>query len=230
MKNLKIVCLAVFAAVLFFSCNDESGAYVEQLHTNAQKGAAIKACLKVSADTASAHLFVPDGFYMYNDSAYRINFAPLQNTLFRVLEDNGYGDLVDSLILYVNRLAESCGSQVTPSLKAAVDSMKILDYDGLINGDDDAFTRYYEMYEYKYLKSAIQVPVSVRMDLYNVNGVWAQMLNKYIQYTNTPLNFDIQNYIVETMLSGILKEMSLEEYNIRTNVEHRTDDMNALGD
>ena len=62
MKNLKIVCLAVFAAVVLFSCKDETGDYVEQLYTNNQKEAAIKACLKVSADTASAHLFVPDGF------------------------------------------------------------------------------------------------------------------------------------------------------------------------
>ena len=228
MKNLKIVCLAVFAAVVLFSCKDETGDYVEQLYTNNQKEAAIKACLKVSADTASAHLFVPDGYYAYNDSIYQINFAPLQNTLFAVLEEHGYGDLVDSLVLCTNRLAESCGGQVTPSLKAAVDSMKILDYDGLINGQDDAITRYYEMYEYKFLKSAIQTPVSVRMDLYNVNGTWALMMNKYIQYTNTPLNFDIQNYIVETMLYDILEEMSTEEYNIRTNIDHRTEDIDAF--
>jgi len=230
MKKLKIVCLAVFAAVMLFSCNDETGDYVEQLYTNNQKEAAIKACLKVSADTASAHLFVPDGFYAYNDSIYRIDFEPLQNTLFNVLENNEYGFLVDSLVLYVNRMAESCGSQVTPSLKAAVDSMKILDYDALIHGEDDAFTRYYEMYEYKYLKSAIQTAVSVRMDLYNINGTWAMMMNKYIQFTNTPLNFDIQSYIAETMLSDILEEMSIEEYNIRTDVSHRTEDMDALGD
>lgn len=230
MKNLKIVCLAVFAAMVLFSCKDETGEFVEQLYTNNQKELAIKACLKVSADTASAHLFVPNGFYAYNDSTYQIDFVPLQNTLFAVLRENGYGNMVDSLILYVNRLAESCGGQVTPSLKAAVDSMKILDYDALIDGGGDSFTRYYEMYEYKYLKSAIQTPVSVRMELYNVNGTWALMMNKYIQFTSTPLNFDLQNYIVETMLSGILEEMSLEEFNIRTDVGHRTEDMDALGD
>lgn len=230
MKKLKIVCLAVFAAVVFFSCKDETGEYVEQLFTNNQKEAAIKACLKVSADTASAHLFVPNGFYAYNDSIYQIDFEPLQSTLFAVLDEHGYGNLVDSLVLYVNRLAESCGSQVTPSLKAAVDSMKILDYDALINGKEDAITRYYEMYEYKFLKSAIQVPVSVRMDLYNVNGTWALMMNKYIQYTNVPLNFDIQNYIVETMLYDILEEMGTEEYNIRTLLDHRTEDMDAFGE
>lgn len=230
MKKLKIAILAVFAAVMFFSCNDETGDYVEQLHTNTQKEVAIKACLKISVDTASAHLFVPDGFYRYNDSAYRINFAPLQNTLFSVLEENGYGDLVDSLVLNVNRLAESCGSQITPSLKAAVDSMKILDYDALLKGEDDAITRYYEMYEYKYLKSAIQTPVSVRMDLYDVNSVWTAMLLIYYQITDVPLNFEIQNYIVETMLSDIIAEMCLEEALIRTNVDHRNDDTALFGE
>lgn len=230
MKKLKIAILAVFAAVMFFSCNDETGDYVEQLHTNNQKEAAIKACLKISADTASAHLFVTDGFYSYNDAAYRINFPSLQNTLFSTLTDNGYGYLVDSLVLNVNRLAESCGGQITPSLKAAVDSLKILDYDALIQGDEDAITRYFEMYEYKYLKSAIQTPVSVRMDLYNVNSVWTEMLLKYYQITNTPMNFEIQNYIVETMLSDIIAEMCLEEALIRINVDHRNDDTALFGE
>lgn len=230
MKKLKIVCLAMFAAVMFFSCKDTTGDYVEQLFSNTQKEQAIKACLQASADSASAHLFVNNGFYSYKDAAYRINLTPVQNTLFSVLTDNGYGYLVDSLILNVNRMAESCGGQVTPSLKAAVDSLKILNYDALIKGGDDAITRYYEMYENKYLKSAVSVAVSVRMDVYNVSGLWATMLNKYIQYTNTPLNFDIQNYIVEAILAGILQEMRLEEALIRMDPEHRTEDMVALFD
>ena len=143
MKKLKIVCLAMFAAVMFFSCKDTTGDYVEQLYSNTQKEQAIKACLQASADSASAHLFVNNGFYSYKDAAYRINLTPVQNTLFSVLTDNGYGYLVDSLILNVNRMAESCGGQVTPSLKAAVDSLKILNYDALIKGGDDAITRYY---------------------------------------------------------------------------------------
>ena len=230
MKKLKIVCLAMFAAVMLFSCKDTTGDYVEQLYSNNQKEQAIKACLQASADTASAHLFVVDGFYAYNDSVYRIDFAPVQNTLFSVLTDNGYGYLVDSLIRSVNRLAESCGGQVTPSLKAAVDSLKILNYDALVKGGDDAITSYYEMYEYKYLKSAVSIAVSVRMEVYNVSGLWAMMLNKYIQYTNTPLNFDIQNYVVESMLAAIFQEMRLEEGLIRTDPDHCTEDMAILFD
>ena len=66
------------------------------------------------------------------------------------------------------------------------------------------------------------------MGIYNVTPVWNEMLQKYSQYTAEPLNFDIQNYIVETMLYDILEEMSTEEYNIRTNIDHRTDDMDAF--
>lgn len=229
MKKLKIAILAVFAAVMFFSCKDTTGDYVEQLYTNSQKELAIEACLRASVDSASAHLFVPDGFYMYNNQAYRIDFTPVKNTLFSVLEENGYGYLADSLVLNVNRLAENCGGQVTPSLKAAIDSMEILNSDALLTGENDAITRYYELYEYKFLKSSIQTPVSVRMDIYNVNALWTQMLNKYYQITNVPLNFDIQNYIVETMLSDILAEMRIEENNIRTDIDHRTDEMDAFG-
>ena len=97
MKKLSITLIALFAAVTFFSCKDESGVYAEQLYANGQKENAILACLDACADTALAHLCVTDGFYSYNDEAYRIDYAPLQNSLFDTLQNHGYGDLVDTL-------------------------------------------------------------------------------------------------------------------------------------
>ena len=79
---------------------------------------------------------------------------------------------------------------------------------------------YFELNKYRYLKSAFQSPVSVRMSLFNVTPVWNEMLQKYAQYTSAPLNFDIQNYIVETMLGDILDEMRVEEEFIRSDSTH----------
>lgn len=231
MKKLNIIIgMTLLAATTLFSCKDESGMFVEQLYTNTQKEAAIKACLTASADTAVSHLCVANGFYNYLDAGYRINYSPLQNSLFDTLNKHGYGYLIDTLILRTNRLAESCGSQVSSALHAAIDSLTFIDYDGLIYGDDDAITRHFELYEYRYLKSAFQSPVSIRFPLYHVSDVWSEMNQQYYQYTTTPLNFDIQNYIVEKMLEDILMEMTLEEEFIRTDSTHQTDAMKLLGD
>ena len=222
--------LAVMAAATLFSCKDESGEFVEQLYTDAQKENAIKGCLKASADSAINHLCVEGGFYAYNDSAYRIDFDLLQSSLLDTLENHGYGFLTDSLIRCTNRLAESCGGQILPTLKTAIDSLIITDYDALVYGSSDAITRYFTLLGYSYLKTSFQTPVTIRMNLYGVNEVWNEMIMRYTQYTSTPLNFDLSNYIVEEMLDGILVEMSVEEGLIRTDSTHRNDKTKLLAE
>ena len=221
MKKLNIVFgLMLFAAMIVVSCDDKTGMYVEQLHTNNQKSTAIKGCLKISADSALNHLCDNNGFYNYSDGLYRIDFAPLRSSLFDTLSKHGYGYLADTLVVNVNRLASNCKAQLAPHLAQAIDSLIIVDYDALIKGGETAITDYFELNKYRYLKSAFQSPVSVRMSLFNVTPVWNEMLQKYAQYTSAPLNFDIQNYIVETMLGDILDEMRVEEEFIRSDSTH----------
>ena len=229
MKKLKLVCLAVLAAVTLFSCKDETGDFVEQLYTNSQKSAAIKACLKTSADSALNHLCDNNGFYEYLEGEYRINYASLQNSLFDTLNNHGYSYLVDSLILSTNRLAASCKSQISPSITTAIDSLVIVDYDALIDGNATAITDYFKIYQYPSLKSAFQSPVSIRLNLYGVSPVWNEMVLIYMLYNPTPLNFDLQNYIIEKMLDGILEEMRVEEALIRTDSTHRSDATEMTG-
>lgn len=221
MRKLKTLCLAILAVVTLASCNDTSGDFVEQLHTNFQKETAIKACLTLSADSAVSHLFVTGGF---QESDHKIDYAMLSTSLFDTLVTHGYGQLVDSLVATTNRMAESCGGQVEPILKSAIDTLTIFNPDLLLEGEDDAITHYFDMLEHAYLKSNIHSPVSIRMNLFNVNAIWTEMLQIYHRYTDIPLNFDLQSYIVESMITAILTEMSAEEKNIRTDIEHRTDD------
>ena len=230
MKKLSIILgMILFAAVALFSCKDESGKFVEQLYTNSQKEQAIKDCLRASADSALNHLCVVDGFYNYNNAAYRINYSSLQGSLFDTLNRHGYGDLADSLILHTNRLAENCKAQLAPLFTTAIDSLEIFDYDALINGDMNAITKYFETYKYRYLNSAFQTPVSIRMSLFGVTPVWNEMIHHYSQYSASPLNFDIQGYVVEKMLDGLLQEMSIEEALIRTDTNHRSETMELFG-
>ena len=213
--------MALLAVVLLTSCKDDSGTYVEQLYTNSQKSIAIKSCLKCSADTALNHLCDNNGFYEYQDGKYRIDYAPLQSSLFDTLSRHGFGYLADSLVKSTNRLASSCKSQISPLITAAIDSLEIVNHDMLIDGDLTAITDYFELYKYRVLKSAFQTPVSIRMILYNITPLWNDMVLRYAQYTTVPLNFDIQNYVIEKMLADIFAEMREEETLIRTDPDHR---------
>ncbi|MBQ3850714.1 MAG: DUF4197 family protein [Bacteroidales bacterium] len=52
----------------------------------------------------------------------------------------------------------------------------------------------------------------------------------YVSHCPVPVNFDIQNYVVEKMLDGLLQEMRLEEGYIRTDSTHRSETMELLGE
>ncbi len=232
MKKLSIILvMAVMTAVALFSCKDESGEFVEQLYTNAQKETAIKECLKTSADSAINHLCTEGGFSSYNNGLYRIDYSPLQNNMFDSLSHYGWGALAtDSLIRLTNRMAENCGAQIRPAFVAAIDSLKITDYDALINGGAGAITHYLELYKYNNLKSAIKTPVSIRMDVYGVTDLWNTVWQLYVSNCSIPVNFDIQNYVVEKMLDGLLREMRVEEELIRTDSTHRSEKTALLGE
>ena len=231
MKKLNFIFgIIIFAAVILFSCEDDSGLYVEQLYTNSQKEKAIKACLTVSSDSALNHLCAVGGFSSYRDGIYSIDYAPLNNSLFDTLSRHGYGYLCDSLVTFSNRLAENCKAQLAPCFTSAIDTLIITDYDALIKGDLDAITNYFELLEYRYLTSAFQTPVSIRMSLFGVSQTWNEMLQRYAQYSTVPISFDVQNYMVDKMLDGLLQEMRIEERLIRTDTSHRNEDMEAFGD
>ena len=228
MKNRKIAFMLVAAlfsvSVSFFtSCKDESGKFVEQYYTNQEKDRAVRACLKQSSDSALSRLFKYDGFY--GADGYRIDFTPIQSTVFDTLSKYGKGYMCDSLVLLTNRMAESCAAQISPYMKKAIDTLDIVDPGKLLNGADNAITRYFMMCESSYLKSAFQSPVSIRLNVMGVNALWSRMYGEYIKYSSAPLNFDFRNYVVEKMLDNVLVEMEMEERLIRTDSTHLNDNL-----
>lgn len=229
MKKIRIFSILALALLLFTACEDETNTFVNQLYTDAQKNQAITTCLNSSIDTAVAHLCTYDGFYNYKDGSYRIDFATLQSSVFDTLANHNYGFMRDSLILRANRLAESCASNVNTAFKDAVSSLDIENPDKLFYGESGAITDYFKFMKYDHIQSALQAPVSIRMDLFNVSTIWNEMLTIYRQYNPTPVTVDLQNQIVTGMMDGIFEEMRLEEELIRTDSTHRVEGDSILG-
>lgn len=229
MKKIQIFCLAVLCMALFGACKDDTGTYADQLYTNGEKAAAIKACLDSSLDTAVAHLCQSGGFSNYKDGFYKLDYAPSQ-ALFDTLAAHGYSALGDSLILFTNRMAESCSSVVTTAFGDAIEDLVVYDYDALIGGESTAITDYFSEMKSNTVRDALKSQVSIRMGLFNVNSVWNEMAGNYYNITGTPVSYDVQGYILDKMVNGILDEMRCEEYLIRTDSTHRVEDNMLLGE
>jgi len=150
--------------------------------------------------------------------------------LLDTLSAHGYGNLGDSLILYTNRMAEGCGTVVKTAFSDAIKDLTVYDYDALIDGEFTAITDYFAEMKTNTVRDALKSQVSIRMGLFNVNSVWNEMVGNYYSITGTPVSYDVQGYILDKMVNGILEEMRCEEYLIRTDSTHRVDDNMLLGD
>lgn len=229
MKKTKIIFIALIFVAAFSACEDNTGTYVSQLFTNTQKDGAFRTCLTSSLDSAVNHLCTYDGFYQYNDAAYRINYSQLQNSVFDTLYSHDKGYLCDSLVLYTNRLAENCNSQVKSAFTNCIKSVVFDNYDALWHGDDDAITNCFELQKRNALADSLKSPVAIRMNLFNVNETWKDIVIEYNKYNDNPVNIDLQSYIVNKMLDAMFEEMRLEEFNIRTDSTHRVSADSLLG-
>lgn len=220
MKKFQILCMAVLCIALFNSCKDDSGMYAEYLHTNGEKTTAIKTCLNASLDTAVAHLCHSGGFYEYKDGLYKLDFSNNQ-AMMDTLAAHSYTYLSDSLIRCANRLAESCDAVSKTAFGDAIKNMVITDFDALIKGEGTPITDYFEQTQYYTVRDALKSQVSIRMNLFKVNDVWDEMVGNYYSITHQPVTYDVQGYILNSMMNGLLEEMRCEEFLIRTDSTHR---------
>jgi len=228
MKKIQLLCLAVLCALFFSSCKDDSGIYAGHLFTNSEKASAIKTCLNSSLDTAVAHLCNSNGFSSYKDGLYKLDFSA-NRAMMDTLAAHGFGNLSDSLILHTNRMAESCYTVVKNSFGDAIDNLVVYDYDALIKGGDYAITDYFAEMKGSAIKEAMRSQVQIRMNVFGVSNTWNEMVNQYYQITNQPVTYDVQGYVLEKMLNGILEEMRCEEYLIRNDETHRVSADSLLG-
>lgn len=228
MKKIQILCLAVLSVVFFSSCNDNSGTYAGHLFTNSEKSAAIKTCLNSSLDTAVAHLCHSGGFSEFKNGLYKLDFVANQ-AMMDTLAAHGFGNLSDTLLIHSNRMAESCYSVVKTAFGDAIDNLVVYDYDALIKGGDYAITDYFAQMKGDAVKEAMRSQVQIRMNVFGVDNAWNEMVNQYYSITSQPVSYDVQGYILNKILNGILEEMRCEEYMIRYDETHRVSADSLLG-
>ncbi len=227
MKKFQILCLAVLCVTLMSACKDETGTYAEHLYTNSEKDAAVKACLNTSLDTAIAHLCHSGGFSEYKDGLYKLDYT-FNQALIDTLAAHGYSSISDSLILFTNRVAESCGTVAKTAFVDAINGLVVYDYDALIKGESAVITNYFAEMKSNAVKEAMRSQVAIRMGLFNVNNAWNEAVSNYYAITGQPVSYDVQGYVLDKMVNGILEEMRCEEYLIRTDPAHRDSTMRAL--
>ena len=221
MKKIKLL-LLICISVAFFSCKDESGEFARPMLSNAEIEQGIKECLKISLDSANAHLAVHDGFYQYKGNAYRIHLPASVEKMIDTLTEYGHRDLIDSLIISVNRMAEANGSVYRVQIGSLITKTSFSEPKSIVNGANNAACEYFKKMQLLPLMDILKPILSESMGTFGVNGYWQEIVTLYASYDATPMMLDFPAEVTRQVAENIIKEMAVEEGLIRQDESHRT--------
>ena len=143
------------------------------------------------------------------------------------LRQVGMGNMVDDLILSMNRAAEDAAGKAAPIFVNAVTSMNINDGLNILRGGNGAATNYLKQKTTAALTEAFRPVISDALNKSGATTLWAKVFTTYnkLPMTMKKINPDLVAYATERALSGLFVTISDEENKIRNNASSRVTDL-----
>lgn len=177
----------------------------------------LREALTVGARNASSNLSVTNGFF--GDALVKILLPPEAQKVEQTLRSIGMGHVVDKAILSMNRAAEDAAVKAAPIFVNAITSMTIQDGLGILQGGQDAATRYLKSKTTVALTNAFQPVIDNSLRKVNATALWGTVFNTYnsLPTTRNRVNPDLAGYVTDRALNGLFLKIAEEETKIRTN-------------
>jgi len=169
-------------------------------------------------------LTATDGFY--KNEAVKILLPEELQKVDKALRKMGMSKLADDGIRALNRAAEDAVKESTPIFVDAVKNITITDAKSILLGKEDAATTYLQTSTRNPLYDKFNPVVKQSIGKVGADVIWSSMIKKYntLPWTDK-INPDINDYVTNKALDGVFKMISVEEKNIRTNLNSRTSDL-----
>lgn len=194
----------------------------------------LKEALTIGAKNAASRLAAQDGYW--GDPAVRI---PLPDEA-KVIVDNigripGGQQLLDDVILRINRAAEDAAREVAPIFVSSVTQMTISDGYNILHGADNAATVYLRNTTWNDLYSLYKPKISTSTGKEIVAGIsageaWSTLTQKWNSVANSvagrlagfnPVTTDLDDFLTRKALDGVFLKVEGEELKIRKEVSAR---------
>jgi hypothetical protein len=196
----------------------------------------LKTALEVGTDSSVTITSAVNGYY--KDKAIKI-FLPEEA---QIIIDNissvpGGADLLEAVILRINRSAEDAAESATPIFKSAITSLSITDGLSILNGvnpadqsksaalfDSTAATHYLESTTYDQLVTAFSTPINASLNKkivgnISTNEAWSDLTTAYnvvAPFIGKPtVNTNLGEHVTQKALDGIFLKVSDQERAIR---------------
>ena len=188
--------------------------------------AGIREALAKGTETAVNTLGRSDGFW--GNAAARI---PLPNSIERIgdgMRKIGMGATVDEFHLTLNRAAEQAVPEVASILGNAARQISVEDAVGIINGPDDAATRYFEQTAGEALFARIRPKVEEATAKVGVTQQYKSLVSQagpFMALAGGQLPDDLDSYVTDKAMDALFVQIAEQEKLIRENPAARTSEI-----
>ncbi len=202
--------------------------------SEAEVAEGLKEALITGSKNSSSILSAVDGYY--GDELVKILLPEEASVIIDNLAKIPGGDqLVEDVVLRINRAAEDAAKEVAPIVINSIKQMTINDAFSILKGSDNAATQYlsnttradlYNLYKPKIRQSTekdILGGVSTKESWETLTGKWNIIANSIAGKVAgfKPVNTDLDDYLTNKALDGMFLKVQDEEKKIRTNVSAR---------
>lgn len=231
MKKFIVIAALVFAVPLAGKCqilkdleNKVSGSNGSGPLSSDDVAKGLKDALTRGADNSALSLNKKNAYFMNN--VIKILMPPDAQNAEKTLRSAGFGYMVDSAIVSMNRGAEDAAIASKPIFESAVTHMTITDAMNILKGPNDAATQYLRKTTYDSLYTKFKPIIQASLNKVGATKYWADVFNKYnkIPFVKK-VNPDLVSYVTGKALDGLFYAIAQEELKIRTNPAAQVDDL-----
>ncbi len=202
----------------------------------------LKRALDIGADSAIATVSITDGYY--GDQLIKILLPPQADIILQykdepILQAVGIDQMVEDVIIGINRAAEDAAKDAKPIFVEAITNMTIEDGITILQSQDTAATHYLREKTFTSLKAvfAPKMNASLEKDLigaYSANDAWNNLTETYNEIASSiagqllgleTVDTNLSEYVTGQGLNGLFVKVGDEEKKIRENPYDWVDDI-----
>ncbi|MDR1673042.1 MAG: DUF4197 domain-containing protein [Bacteroidales bacterium] len=239
-RSSENICCYILAIVFAFTCAGFSSDAQAQLLKKAKKATAaapaasslsetditsgLKEALVQGVKESSAIASAVDGFY--KNAKITIPFPPEANKMKSTLVNLGMGKQVEAFEQSMNRAAEEAAKSAFETFAAAIKEMTVKDGISIVNGGDDAATKYLREKTYSTLEKKFTPVVKTAIDKVKLTSYWNPLVTQYNKLPRVKKqNPNLENYITGKTIDGLMTLIAEQEAKIRKDPAAQVSDL-----
>lgn len=189
--------------------------------SDARIEAGLKEALELGSQRAVTRLGRVDGYFA--DPEFRIPLPEAIEPAASQLRRVGFSRQIDELELAMNRAAEQAATEAAAVFIQAIRGLRPGDASAILNGGDDAATRFLRQTAGPTLRDRYRPVVANALAQVQAYQHYRELAERWNRLPAVrPLDFDLEDYVTERALEGLFQALADEERRIRRDPLART--------